>query len=201
MIRRQWRRHSHIRTRWRMGDRRRRCRSWSRLRRLMNGLWCRDVFLRCRRRRLCRVWRWLRPLSRRRQMGEVGRARRMSCRCCRRGRWRRRVCCRYLRRRLPGFGRCRVSSWRRGARDDLHRLRHCMRPDLRWCQMREIRCAWSLAGHGCRQACTGAWLRCRGCRGRRLASSCGGRLRARRCCRGSLRGLRQGADARRWGEL
>ena len=107
MVGRRWRSHPRFRSRRRMGGWRRRGWRWSRLRRLMISLRCRDALLRCcRRRRLRGVRRWLRPMLRRRQAGEVGRTRRMSCRGrrCRRRRPMRR---RRLRRRLPGFGRSR----------------------------------------------------------------------------------------------
>ena len=179
-----------------MGGRRRRCRTRSRLRRLMDGLWCQAALMSCWRRRLCRVRRWQRPGLCRRQTGEVGPALRMSCRWRRRRRWGRRVCSRRLRRRLPSFCPCRGSRWRRSARVELHRLRRRMRPDPRGGQMREIRYTRRMAGYWCRRGRTGGGLRCRGCRRRRLASSRGGRLRSWRCCWRFLRGLRHEVDAR-----
>ena len=183
-----------------MGGWRRRCWSRSRLRRLMDGLWCRDALLSCCRRRLCRVRR---SLPRRWQTGEVGRARRMSCRC-RRRRWPRRVCCRRLRRRLPSLYPCRGSRWRRSARAELHwlrrRLRRRMRPDPRGGQMREIRYTRKMDGYWCWRGRTGGGLRSRSCQRRRLASSCGGLLRSWRCCWRFLRGLRHEVDARRRSE-
>jgi hypothetical protein len=204
MVRRHCWRHPRLRRWWCTGDRRRRCRSRSGLRRPMKGLRCRAILLRCYRRRLCRVCGWLRPGPRRWQMGEVGWARRMSCRR-RRSRWHRHVRCRHLRRRRPGFSRCRGSRRRRYARFDRHRLprrlRHPMRPDARRGQMREVRCKRRMAGHGCRRRRIRGRGRCWGCRRRGPASSPGGRLHTSWCRWRFLRALQYGADARRRSEL
>jgi len=203
LVRRRWRSHPRFRNRRRTGGRRR-CRPRPCWRRLMNRLRSRTVLPRCCCRCLRRVRDWLRPVSRRWQMGEVWRTRRMFRRC-RRWRWRRRTRCRHLRLRRPIFSRCRRSGRRRYHRGDmpglLHRLLCRIRPDPRGGQMREVRRTRSMAGRRRRRRRVGGRGRCWGCRRRGLASSPGGRLHTSWCRRRFLRGLRYGADARRRSEL
>ena len=152
LVRHRWRSHPRFRNRRRTGGRRR-CRPRPCWRRLMNRLRSRTVLPRCCCRCLRRVRDWLRPVSRRWQMGEVWRTRRMFRRC-RRWRWRRRTRCRHLRLRRPIFSRCRRSGRRRYHRGDmpglLHRLLCRIRPDPRGarCEKSGAPGAWPGVGAG-----------------------------------------------------